>query len=251
MRSSTRGVLALLLLGGLAASAHAAGAPIPPAPTRWVTDTAGFLSALQRAQFDAKLEAYQKQSGHQILVWIGETIGDAPLDDWAVRTFQAWKVGRKGFDDGLVMFILSADRKIDIEVGYGLEGTVPDAVASRIIRDTMAPRLRADDRAGAVQAGVDAILAAIEGKPVESPPGGTGGVSQPEQEPKPQSLLVPGILVGLFILLFLYNPRLALWLMWSVMSQGGGGRSGGGRSGGGGFSGGGGRSGGGGARGSW
>src|SRR5262249_2569898 len=123
--------------------ASAAEAPLPPAPTRWVTDAAGFLSPSARAEIDARLEAVERATGHQVVVWIGDTIGTAPLDDWAGRTFAAWKGGRKGIDDGLAMFILAADRKIDIEVGYGLEGQVPDAIAARVIRDVMTPRLRA------------------------------------------------------------------------------------------------------------
>jgi uncharacterized protein len=237
----------LLGLLAFAAVAHAAGAPIPPAPTRWVTDNAGFLSPERRALLDQRLEAYEQRTGHQIIVWIGNTISGAPLDDWAVHTFEAWKVGRKKFDDGLVMFILAADRKIDIEVGYGLEGEVPDAIANRVIQEVMAPRLRAGDRDGAVQAGVEAILAAIEGKPVPalqdkprvapdaSPIGGTA-----------QAVLF-ALAAVFFLVLLIANPRLALFLLWSIGSGGGGYRD----QGGGGFRGGGGRSGGGGARGGW
>jgi len=131
MTSAALSVLALL----------ATAAPLPPSPTRWVDDQAAFLSPATRSALDARLEGYQRATGHQVVVWIGKTLGDTPLDDWAVRTFAAWKLGRKGFDDGIAMFILADDRAIDIEVGYGLEDKVPDAVASRIIREVMAPRL--------------------------------------------------------------------------------------------------------------
>jgi uncharacterized protein len=163
MRHAIRVSFALLALAG---TAWAADLPIPPPPARWVTDTVGLIAPEQRARLDARLEAYQQRSGHQVVVWIGGSIGGAPLDDWAVKTFEAWKVGRKGMDDGIAMFVLASDRLIDIEVGYGLEDKVPDAIASRIIREVMAPRLRAGDSGGAVAAGVDAILAAIEGQPV-------------------------------------------------------------------------------------
>lgn len=76
-----------------------------------------------------------------------------------MRTFAAWKVGRKGFDDGLVIFVLADDRAIDIEVGYGLEARVPDATASRVIREVMSPRLRAGDRDGAITGAVAAVAA--------------------------------------------------------------------------------------------
>src|SRR5262249_33567787 len=223
-----------------------------PATTRWVTDAAGFLSPSARAEIDARLEAVERATGHQVVVWIGDTIGTAPLDDWAVRTFAAWKVGRKGIDDGLAMFILAADRKIDIEVGYGLEGQVPDAIAARVIRDVMTPRLRAGDRDGAVRAGVDALLAAIGAKdvaPFASPPAAERRPAVP-----PGRLRFYGILALAFLVLLVTNPRMAMYFLWAIVSGGrggGGGWSGSSGEGGGGFSGGGGRSGGGGARGSW
>ena len=83
-------------------------------------------------------------------MWIGQTTGGMPIEDWAVRAFAAWRVGRKGIDDGVALFVFADDRKVRIEVGYGLEDRVPDAVASRIIGDRSIPRLRAGDRDGAV-----------------------------------------------------------------------------------------------------
>ncbi len=225
---------------------------MPPAPERWVTDTAGFLSDVARRSLDQRLEAYERQTGHQLLVWIGRTTGDTPLDDFVVRTFKEWKPGRKGLDDGLVLFLFADDRKARIEVGYGLEDRIPDLVASRIIREVMAPRIQAGDRDGAVKAGVEAALAAIEGRPVP----GEGGArpTSREHRPSPARALSTGqkIIIGLlvlgFLILLITNPSLAMWLLLNVLS---GGRGGGGDGGGGGFSGGGGRSGGGGASGSW
>jgi uncharacterized protein len=230
--------LALTLVAVLAAAAP------PPVPTRWVEDDAGFLSPAARSALDARLEGYERATGHQIVVWIGKTLAGAPLDDWAVRTFTAWQIGRKGLDDGIAMFVFADDRKIDIEVGYGLEDKVPDAIASRIIREVMAPRLRAGDRDGAVTAGVDAVLASIEGKPWAGAP-----ATAPPQARTPS--LVNWILGGLaliaFVIFAITHPRMAMLLLWTIMS---GGRHGGSGSGGG-FGGGGGRSGGGGARGGW
>src|SRR5262249_45161681 len=156
----------------LAALAAATQAPIPPPPVRHVTDNVGFLSTGTATSLDDRLNGYEQQTGHQILVWIGDSIGDYPLDDWAVKTFAAWKVGRKGMDDGLVLFVLAKDRKLDIEVGYGLEDRVPDARAKQIIEDTIAPLLRAGKNDEAITAGVEAILTAIEGHPVGATPGG-------------------------------------------------------------------------------
>ncbi len=230
------------MLGGAIAvlAALAAGAATPPSPTRWVEDEASFLTPATRAALDTRLETYQRATGHQVVVWIGVTLDGAPLDDWAVRTFAAWEVGRKGSDDGLAMFIFADDRAIDIEVGYGLEDKVPDAIASRIIREVMAPQIRAGDRDGAVTAGVDAILTAIEGHawtdPGSGAPSPLGGLSVL------QWVLGALAAIGALILL-VTHPRMALLLLWTIAS--------GGRGGGGGFGGGGGRSGGGGARGGW
>jgi uncharacterized protein len=240
-------------LAAIASAAALAVAPIPPSPTRWVEDHADLLSPAARDALDARLESYQHATGHQVVVWIGKSLDGAPLADWAVRTFATWEVGRKGFDDGIAMFILADDRAIDIEVGYGLEDKVPDATASRIIREVMAPRLRAGDRDGAVTAGTDAVLTAIEGRPWTG-----GGAAATEDTPSTLNWILGG-LAGIFALILLIRyPRLALWVLWTIVAggrRGGGGLSGGPSGGGlgsdGGFRGGGGRSGGGGARGSW
>jgi uncharacterized protein len=122
----------------LAVAAALAASTSPPAPSRWVEDHAGLLSPATRSALDARLEAYEHATGHQVVVWIDKTLGGAPLDDWAVRTFAAWKIGRAGFDDGIAVFVFADDRRIDIEVGYGLDAKLPDATASRIIREVMA-----------------------------------------------------------------------------------------------------------------
>jgi uncharacterized protein len=235
----------LLLVGG----AHAAEAPIPEPPARWATDTVGLLDPATVQQIDRRLQAYEQKSGHQIVVWIGATTGDTPLEDFAVKTFEKWKPGRKGLDDGLLVLVLAQDRKIAIEVGYDLEDRVPDATASRIINDVMVPRLRQNDPNGAVVQGVEAVLTAIEGKPFEAAPGAEAPEARPTRGPGRGELLVYGLLGLILLILFVTNPSLALHLLFIIGSRGMGG--GGGGFGGGGFSGGGGRSGGGGARGSW
>jgi uncharacterized protein len=244
--------LARLVLAGVALAPRGVLAAVPPVPTRWVTDQAGFLSEGTRRSLDLRLEAYDKQTGHQVLVWIDRTTGGVPIEDFSVATFKSWRVGRKGFDDGLVLFILSEDRKVRVEVGYGLEGQVPDAIASRVIQEAIVPRVQAGDRDGAVEAGVDALLAAIEGR--ATAPGPTAGEASPEPPYSGgQRALTTGekLILGLvavgFLILFITNPSLAIWLLFSILSGGRGGGGGGG----GGYSGGGGRSGGGGATGSW
>jgi uncharacterized protein len=186
-----------------------------------------------------------------LLVYIGKTTGGVPIEDWAVKAFQAWKVGRKGLDDGLALFIMADDRRLRIEVGYGLEGQVPDAMASRIINEVIVPRVQAGDRDGAVANGMNAVASILGG-------GGLSDSSRVQRRERGNAgrpltlgqLVVFGIVGVLFLVLLATNPGLAIYLVASILSgnRDGGYRGGGG---GGGFSGGGGRSGGGGASGSW
>jgi uncharacterized protein len=246
-----------VLAATLAAVSPASGA-IPPAPARWVTDEAAFLSPPARQALDRRLEAYEAATGHQVLIWIGHTTGGQPLEDWAARTFAAWGVGRKKLDDGAVVFVLADERKVRIEVGYGLEERIPDVVAARIIRDEMVPRLRAGDRDGAVRAAVDGVLGAAGGERARPPDGAQP--SAPARSFGLLHMLVLGLAMIVLLVVVVTHPEMALWLLFT-MGGGGGRRSGGwggggfggggGWGGGGGFSGGGGRSGGGGASGSW
>ena len=247
-----RAFVFLALAGCLSISFARAQAKIPPAPGRWATDEAGYLSRQTVAALDARLEDFERNTGHQVLVYIGRTLGtDTVLEEWAAKTFEAWKVGRRGLDDGLVLFILAEDRKERIEVGYGLEDRVPDARAFRIINDILIPGFQSGRQDEAVSTAVSALLGYI-----------TGGEAPADEQGRPAGAvpraksIVNMIFAGLAVLVFLFilitNPSLAIWLLISVLSGGrggGGGRFGGG--GGGGFSGGGGRSGGGGASGSW
>ena len=242
-------MLALLLC--CAVPAAAVETPIPPPPTRWVTDTVGFLSPQARSTIEGQLEAYSRSSGNQVLVWIGDTTGDTPTEDWTVRAFERWKVGQKGLDNGLALFVFSVDRKVRVEVGYGLEDRVPDVVAARVIRETVVPRIQAGDRDGAVAAGLSALVAAVSGEPgtaVGAPPlAQSRDRTAPSRAPSVGQIVLFALLATGFIILLITNPSLALYLLFTILSGGRGGGSGGG----GGFSGGGGRSGGGGATGSW
>jgi uncharacterized protein len=229
---------------------YGAETPIPEPPTQWVTDKANFLSAEAIQSLNARLAGYQQTTGHQLIVYITPTTGDAPIEDWAVRAFAKWKIGRKGLDDGLALFIMPQDRKMRIEVGYGLEPVVPDAIASRVINEVMAPRFRAGQNDQAVTAAIDSLIGVIGGQAGALPPAETRPPSKPLT---PFQLIFYG-LIGILILGFLItHPSLAFFFLASIFSGGGGGYGGGGGfgGGGGGFSGGGGRSGGGGASGSW
>ena len=228
----------------------AADIKIPPSPDQWLTDTAGFLSAETVGAVNNQLKAYEQATGHQVLVYIGKTSGGYPIEEYAVKAFEAWKVGRKGMDDGLVLFIMAEDRKIRIEVGYGLEGVVTDAKASQVINEILTPKIRNGDYDGAVKEAVNKLQEIITGK-ISSLEEDYKPLAQPKGTSVFQTILV---VIGIIFLLILFitHPSAALWLLLNLLSGGrGGGGSWGGRGGGGGFSGGGGRSGGGGASGGW
>ncbi len=245
-------LLAAIVAVALGAPALADQVPIPPSPTQWVTDNAGVLSSSASDTLNQRLANYEKTTGHQVLVWIGSSTSDVPLEDWTIRAFTAWKVGRKGLDDGAVLFLFTQDRKVRIEVGYGLEGQLTDAVSSQIIRNDVEPQMRANDPDAAVTSAVSDILATI---------GGEAGASARPYRPSTSS--DNGGLWGIlaFIIIFFIMSSLigrgarrrgpyVIGSGWSGVGWGGlsGGFSGGG---GGGFSGGGGMGGGGGASGGW
>jgi uncharacterized protein len=227
---------------------------VPPAPDRWATDTAGFLSADTVASLDSRLEAFERETGHQVLVYVGRTTGGVPIEDWAVKAFEAWKVGRKGLDDGLVLFIMAEDRKVRIEVGYGLEDRVPDARAFRIINEVLVPGFRSGQQDAAVTEAVSSVLALISGRGEGQAPAAGGEPSAYGRGKSTVGTVFVIIAVIFFLILLITHPALALWLLYSIFRGGrggGGGGWGGGGFGGGGFGGGGGSSGGGGASGSW
>jgi len=254
-------VLATVLLVAWATAARASGVPIPPSPTTGVTDNAGLLSSTTKDALESRLSAYNHATGHQIIVWIGTSTGDTPLEDWTIHAFTDWKVGRKKLDDGAALFLFSADRKARIEVGYGLEPLLTDAIASSIIRNDIVPNMRQGDGDAAVTSAVSAMLAAIGGE--------NGATPNPEAATgeQPGAGIVATVLIIFAVIVFFGIMTAIARAMrggryYSVGSgpfmwfggSGGGGWSGGSGSGGGGFggfSGGGGMGGGGGASGGW
>jgi len=247
-----RTALVVIGLALASATAFASAPPAPPAPTRWVTDTAGLLSASAVSTLDTRLETYQKTTGHQVIVWIAPTLGDENLEEWSARVFTAWGIGQKGKDDGVALFVFPKDKALRIEVGYGLEDKLPDLYAKRIIDEAVTPELVAGHADVAITNGVDQILARVGGDPASAnvaplPARAPGGLSW--------FWIVVLVIVGIAVVIgAATHPQLA-WFLFDIISSisnvGGGSWGGGGGGGGGGFSGGGGRSGGGGASGHW
>jgi uncharacterized protein len=159
----------------LAFCAAAEDAPIPPLTGR-VVDLNGTLTAEQKRELEANLEAFEKRKGSQIAVLITGTTFPEPIESFAIRVAEAWKIGRKGVDDGIIVVIAKSDQAMRIEVGYGLEGAVPDAVAKRLIEEEFFPKFRGGDFYGGLRAGLDRLMRVIDGEPLPAPKQeGSGG----------------------------------------------------------------------------
>jgi uncharacterized protein len=158
------------LLSLLFGVAFAAGAEQEiPALAAPVTDLTGTLTGEQRATLDGKLAAFAGQKGAQIAVLIIATVKPEAIEQYALRVVEAWKLGRQGIDDGALLLIAKEDRRLRIEVGYGLEGALNDATAKRIISELITPHFKQGDFYGGVDAGVEAMLKVIAGEPLPAP----------------------------------------------------------------------------------
>ncbi|MBI5659619.1 MAG: YgcG family protein [Nitrosomonadales bacterium] len=158
-------LLTLLLTG--AAQAEVA---VPPLAHR-VTDLTATLDAQQAQTLESRLAAFEAKKGAQIAVLLVATTQPETIEQFAMRVAEAWKLGRKGVDDGALLLIARDDRALRIEVGYGLEGALNDATARRIVAETIAPEFKRGDFYGGIAAGVSQMIAVIEGEPLPAPRG--------------------------------------------------------------------------------
>lgn len=165
-------LLALCLLFGCA-SAWAEVA-VPPLNAR-VIDLTGTLDAASKQGIEGKLAALEQAKGAQIAVLVIATTEPESIEQYALRVAEAWKLGRKGVDDGALLLIAKDARALRIEVGYGLEGAIPDAMAKRIIAEIIVPRFQAGDFVGGLEAGVDALVKLVQGEPLPPPVKARGG----------------------------------------------------------------------------
>ena len=152
----------------LAAAAAAAQQPVPPL-TGHVVDSTATLSAEAIEALEQKLTAFEERKGSQIAVLLVRTTAPEAIEPYALRVAEQWGIGRSGVDDGVVLVIALEDRRMRFEIGYGLEGPVPDALARRIIAETIAPRFYEEDYAGGLNAGLDALIGLIDGEPLPVP----------------------------------------------------------------------------------
>lgn len=233
--------------------ARAADEVIPPAPARHFNDYAGMVRSSTVSELDMALENFERQSSSQVVVAIFPRMqSSSSIEDYTVRVAQAWRVGQEKQDNGVVLFVFRDDRKAYMQVGYGLEGAIPDITAKRIIDGEITARFRNGDFDGGMRAGVHAIMAAARGEYQGS--GQTQADAQRREMPFWAEVLL--ILFVLWLIRHIVFRMSGNGMRGTVYGSSGrwdtGGRSSGGRSrGGGGFRGGGGSFGGGGAGGSW
>jgi uncharacterized protein len=145
-----------------------------------VTDLADVLPPADEARLEATLADFERETSHQIAVLVVPSLGGEPIEPFALRVAERAQLGQRGVDNGILLVIAVQDRRARAEVGYGLEGAVPDAVAKRVVDDEIAPRMRAGDPVGAVEAGVAALMRAARGEvvPAAARPSGRGGGGQ-------------------------------------------------------------------------
>jgi uncharacterized protein len=254
----------MVLVGALGA---AAAEVIPPKPAQYFNDYAHLVASATATELNQTLEQFERDASSQIVVAVYPKMeSDSSIEDYTIRVAQSWGVGQKNKNNGAVLFVFVQDRKMYIQVGYGLEGALPDALAKQIIENEIKPHFRSGDFDGGLRAGVSAILAATKGEYT-----GTGQTVADQFASHRMPIPWPLILFAVFIMVGLIGRLSSYAAGGTVYSRtgrivsygllnaflgsggsssgsGGGGFSGGG---GGGFSGGGGSFGGGGAGGSW
>ena len=170
--------------------ARAAIVPVPPLNAR-VIDQTSTLDATQKQAIESQLAALEQRKGSQLAVLIVPSTGDEAIEQYSLRVVEAWKLGRKGIDDGALLLVAKDDHHIRIEVGKGLEGPIPDAIANRVIDEYIVPKFRADDFAGGLQAGVDRMIKLIDGEPLPPP--------KPERSFEKTNKFNPAVLFVVFI----------------------------------------------------
>ncbi|MDM5179805.1 TPM domain-containing protein [Massilia sp. DJPM01] len=254
-----RYVWMLVLALGLGGTAHAQLVPVP-ALSRHVTDQAGMLSEEQRAKLETVLTDYESKTGSQIAVLLVKSTAPEQIEQYSIRVSDAWKLGRKGVDDGVLLLVAPdnppALRRLRIEAGRGVQGVLTDAQSKRILQDVIAPHFQQKQFYDGLVAGVGAIATLLNAEKFPAPP-----QQQQAGELEENNILVPLLLFGAFLVFSLFRPRRGRlgrggwssgatgFIIGSMLGGGGGG--GGGGSSGGGFSGGGGSFDGGGASGDW
>jgi uncharacterized protein len=166
MNAVRASVVALLLCWAFAALAQVA----VPTLTGRVVDQTGTLSSSDIDTLTQKLRDFEARKGSQIAVLIVPTTAPEEIEQYSIRVAEAWKIGRRKVDDGAILLVAKNDRKLRIEVGYGLEGALTDVTSKRIIDEIITPKFKSGDFAGGISAGVDRIMSVVDGEPLPAPP---------------------------------------------------------------------------------
>lgn len=260
MKTPGRPLLAavLALIAGLVFWTAAAAAPTFPVLTGRVVDGANILSPQTRASLDAKLEALETKTSRQLVVVTVPSLQGYEIEDYGYQLGRAWGIGEKGRDNGVLLIVAPKERRVRIEVGYGLESVLTDALSNVILQAQVLPKFRAGDFEGGVVAGADALIGQLS-LPDDQAKARVATIPQPQGPPSGSVPVIVLALLGLWVVFGLFGTitgkpghRMDMWLLpllllMSASSHGRGGRGGGGR----GFSGSGGSFGGGGSSGGW
>lgn len=140
-----------------------------PKLDNWLVDTTGTFNAAQKAALTAQLQAFEQSKGAQIMVLVVPTTGEDGIDQYARRVYDQWQLGRKKIDDGVLLVVAKDDRRLRIEVGYGLEGAVTDLQVGRIIREFITPHFKQNDYVAGINEGVAKIMTLVEGEELPPP----------------------------------------------------------------------------------
>ena len=186
------------------ATVSSAEVAVPPL-TSHVTDLTNTLSAGDSARLEQKLGSFEARKGSQIAVLIVPTTQPETIEQYSIRVTDAWNLGRKGIDDGVLLVVAKRDRTVRIEVGYGLEGILPDALAKRIVDQIIVPRFRQEDFAGGIEAGINSIIGTIQGEPLPPARGARNGGTAESGRGTGMS---PDLIFPLFIALLVFGKLL-------------------------------------------
>ncbi len=191
----------VLLLAWMTIGLHAAeGDPLPiPTLDKRVIDQTATLSSADEARIAARLKEFETQKGAQIAVLIVGTTQPEAIFDYSLRVAEAWKLGRKGVDDGVLFVVAKNDRKMQILTGPGLQGTLTDAMSKRIISEIVGPKFRAGDFAGGIDQGVEKMIGVLQGEALPAPQKKRVGI---------QSVNVEGFLMLGFVAALVVGPLL-------------------------------------------
>ena len=162
-------VLLVVFVLALAFASYAQAQAVIPAFDSPVVDTTGTLDAASKQQLEQQALDLQQRKGSQLQVLMIPTTSPEAIEPYALRAFEKFKLGRKGVDDGVLLVVAKDDRKVRIEVGYGLEGAIPDIAAGRVIQEYLAPRFRQGDYAGGITEATAQLVKLIDGEPLPEP----------------------------------------------------------------------------------